>query len=204
MIPSEIKQYYKGISDYDVDAAIFDYGRFLIAALVCANRSDMSRQFEHMYNTFEKWAHATPWQLHQENVDFEMGLEDWSFFKRVRYLPVSILMPAGQRINELSWRERTDTEALITIIAAIRFKQQNGNYPERLDELVEAGFLKKLPLDPWSDKALVYKRTDGDFMLYGLGENFTDEGGKVFRDKDGRTKVWGDEGDAVFWPVNGD
>jgi len=71
-----------------------------------------------------------------------------------------------------------------------------------LDELVEAGLLEALPTDPFSDKPFVYKRTDDGFTLYSFGENLIDDGGKVFRDDKGRAKVWWDEGDAVFWPID--
>jgi len=59
-----------------------------------------------------------------------------------------------------------------------------------------------LPIDPYSDQPLVYKRTESDFVLYGVGENFKDDGGTVAV-VDGRLRKWGtkEEGDWVFWPV---
>ncbi len=57
------------------------------------------------------------------------------------------------------------------------------------------------PIDPWSDKPLVYKRTDDGFMLCGVGSNFRDDGGQVARDDKGKVKQYADEGDWVFWPV---
>jgi len=40
-------------------------------------------------------------------------------------------------------------------------------------------------------------------MLYGVGSNFKDDGGQVYRDNKGRARKWGtkEEGDWVFWPV---
>jgi len=32
-------------------------------------------------------------------------------------------------------------------------------------------------------------------------EKFKDDGGVLGKDKNGKPKIWGDEGDAVFWPV---
>ena len=48
---------------------------------------------------------------------------------------------------------------------------------------------------------MVYKKTDENFILYSVGENFRDDGGKVIRDDDGSVEMWEDKGDAVFWPV---
>jgi hypothetical protein len=58
-----------------------------------------------------------------------------------------------------------------------------------------------LPIASFSDKPLVYRKTDDDFILYSVGPNFTDEGGEYSRDSKGRIKNWLDNGDAVFWPV---
>ena len=70
-----------------------------------------------------------------------------------------------------------------------------------LDELVVEKYLKELPIDPFSDKALVYRKTDGNFILYGVGSNFKDDGGQVIRDGKGKARQYADEGDWVFWPV---
>jgi len=101
----------------------------------------------------------------------------------------------------LSHRAKAQIEALISTIAVIRYKKAHGDYPENLDQLLEADLLSKLPMDPYSDKPLIYKKTDDNFLLYSIGENFKDEGGEVFRDDNGRARKWPDEGDAVFWPV---
>jgi len=58
-------------------------------------------------------------------------------------------------------------------------------------------------LDPFSDKPLVYKKTDGNFIFYSVGLNFKDDGGQVYRMEEGKKpRLWDDKfGDAVFWPV---
>jgi hypothetical protein len=89
----------------------------------------------------------------------------------------------------------------LTIIALKRYKNDIGEYPESLDELVSKNYLKEVPIDPFSGESLIYKKTDGDFILYGVGENFEDEGGEVVRDDNGRIKKFASEGDWVFWPV---
>ena len=53
--------------------------------------------------------------------------------------------------------------SILTILALLRWRLQKDQYPAALDELVAAGFLNELPMDPWSDKPLVYKKTDDDF-----------------------------------------
>ncbi|MHC5073425.1 MAG: hypothetical protein ACYTFE_01210, partial [Planctomycetota bacterium] len=75
-----------------------------------------------------------------------------------------------------------------------------GEYPESLGEFVREDYLKEVPIDPFSGQTIVYKKTDDDFILYGVGENFVDDGGEVVRDGDGEIIKFADEGDWIFWP----
>jgi hypothetical protein len=60
-----------------------------------------------------------------------------------------------------------------------RYRLAHGTYPETLDTLV-AQFIGKLPCDIINGKPLVYRRTeDGMFLLYSVGWNETDDGGKI-------------------------
>ncbi|MCJ7693597.1 MAG: hypothetical protein MUO22_09315, partial [Sedimentisphaerales bacterium] len=115
---------------------------------------------------------------------------------------LGVLMPALEKVIEISYRACTGYKATSAIIAVLRYKQDKGNYPEGLEELITAGYLKELLLDPWSDEPLVYRRTEDNFILYSVGWNFIDDGGQVEKDKKGNPRVWAEEGDAVFWPVS--
>ena len=90
-------------------------------------------------------------------------------------------------------------------MALKRYAIENGNYPENLQELLDTGYISKLPTDPYSDKPLVYRKEGKDFTLYSFGKNFEDNDGlPLFSGKS--LYKWGDsqgkkEGDAVFWPA---
>jgi len=85
----------------------------------------------------------------------------------------------------------------------LRYNADKGLYPENLQQLITAGYLKDLPMDAFSDGPVVYKKTDDNFSLYSIGPNFKDDSGRIKRDRKGRVKLWGGEEDAVFWPVPG-
>jgi hypothetical protein len=200
MIPSRVQELMSAFGDfYSSDVAFLGS---LAASIASADRQEISREFEKIYSTAQEWAYKTPWQLHEEGVDLDMGLVNWSTLKRARCWPVYYLMPAIGAVNKTAHRHKTQVDALITTLAIIRFKQNTGNYPENLEGLVAAGYLKKIPLDPFSDQPLVYKRMADNFTLYSVGLNLIDDGGQVYRDKKGKPQLWHDEfGDAVFWPV---
>jgi len=187
----------------DAMGKVGSYGVRLGMALVSADRGKIVAKFEEAYRRHEAWARMTPWEQRVGGVDEweHKEFEETSFLEQVRYSLYYQLMPALRRIGEMAHRNRAEVEGLMTVMAVLWYHQETQRYPEKLSELVEAGLLKKLPMDPYSDKPLVYRKTNEGFTLYSASENFTDDDGKVFMDDKGRAKVWADEGDAVFWPV---
>jgi len=101
-----------------------------------------------------------------------------------------------QKVFEVAARAKVESEALITIIAIKRYKAVMGEYPPGLETLVTSGYMKKIPLDPYSNKPLRYVGSSDQFKLYSFGKDFDDDGGA--------RSNWGQDeqgGDQVFWPV---
>ncbi len=73
---------------------------------------------------------------------------------------------------ESAKRTSTKTKLQNFQVVLMNYKTEKGEYPQKLDDLVKAGFLKKpLPIDGW-DKPFVYRRTpDGEkpYELYSYG-----------------------------------
>jgi hypothetical protein len=66
----------------------------------------------------------------------------------------------------------------IVAIALKRYELQNHEFPLALDSLTPA-ILKTIPLDYMNGQVLHYrKNSDGTFLLYSVGENGVDDGGK--------------------------
>jgi len=76
-----------------------------------------------------------------------------------------------------------------TAIALERYRLAHGDYPESLDALAPQ-FIAKLPHDIINGQPLHYRRTDnGQFVLYSVGWNETDDGGEVGFKKDGSVDI---------------
>jgi hypothetical protein len=180
-----------------------NYAVSLGHALAIANRGETITKYEKAYEKYEQWTKTTPYQKHLANfnADRELFLANRSFVTVARYPFYYVFMPAIERVIELSYRNKLHCEAVVTTLAIMCCKQDKGDYPETLEKMVEAGYVKELPMDPWSDKPLVYRKTDGNFILYSVGKNFVDDGGQVIRDDKGKVKQYADEGDWIFWPV---
>jgi len=129
----------------------------------------------------------TPWQIHTEPAQSPPSDN-----------PLTTDMT---KIIEIEYRSRTDTQALITTLALMRYKSDKGAYPAALPELVRAGYIKELPTDPFSNNPLVYQQTRESFTLYSFGVDYDDDGGDMARNRKGNIRMWANEGDAVFWPV---
>jgi hypothetical protein len=163
-----------------------------IASLKELGRRQTTETGEKLYKYFDFIAQKSPWQWKAENINHAQGVEK---IIHDNYI-VAVLTPAGVRVAELFARCRADTDGLITTLALLRYKAEKGQFPEKLDELVPAGYLKALASDPFSGKPFAYKRVGEDFMLYSFGPDCDDDGGTRGKRK------WSDEGgDAVLWPV---
>jgi hypothetical protein len=149
------------------------------------------------YKTIDENTSKTPARLKAEGID--LNLETDHIVNN--NILLKIFMPALARIHIICWRNKIDAESTTLIIALVRYRQDVGGYPESLDKLVERGYIKQVPVDPFSDKPIAYRKTDDSILLYSWGENLKDDGGEVARDEKGKPKRFADTGDWVFWPV---
>jgi hypothetical protein len=86
----------------------------------------------------------------------------------------------------------------VVALAAERFRQQHGRWPETLDALVPA-FLPEVPLDPHDGMPLRYRRLPTGVLIYSVGPDAIDNGGNL--DRQGRMMGGVDIG-VQLWDVN--
>ena len=164
-----------------------------LGALKRARAAREKRKADIMYDYLAEAAHKTPWQLHSEGSDInsvtEKIAEDTSLLRIYR-------SSVYESVIFGSYWNQVHTDALIAATAILRYKAEAGRYPQDLQQLVTAGYLEKLPMDPFSGSDLAYRVTGDNFELYSFAEDFDDDGGK-------HDQHWADKGDGdfVFWPV---
>jgi len=161
------------------------------------NKEETLKSVNKLLDYYKQLSLKTAAQIHADSDAIDDKLNKLSS----ENILIGVLTPAVKRIIEIGNRVPTEVGAALTIIAILRYNGDTGRYPQNLNQLVTAGYLKQLPIDSFSDEPLVYRKTDDNFILYSIGPNFTDEGGQYSRDSKGRIKNWLDNGDAVFWPV---
>ncbi len=72
-----------------------------------------------------------------------------------------------------------------------RYKLSRGQYPDALDALTPQ-FIETIPHDVIKGGQLKYHHGDTGFLLYSLGWNETDEGGKVVKNGNNPDPAQGD------------
>jgi hypothetical protein len=158
------------------------------------DKQETRKAAEQFFDYWQNVAAKTPAQLHAEQTDIKE--------QSMRIVRGNVLLEIGasslERIFLQTYTLRANVEAVVTIIAILRYYQDTGDYSENLNRLITAGYLEKLPIDPYSDEQFVYKREGDSFILYGFGRNFKDDGGEVFDNVWRGTK---ERGDMVFWPI---
>lgn len=167
-------------------------------AMYHVGRDKTVRKANEIYGRMAEMAKMTPYQRHINEVkseDIILSVRKW------RYFLISVFMPALDKASEQAFRAKVLHEATLAVSAIKRWQLEKGVYPDSLEQLVSAGYLKRVPMDPFSNKPVVYRKIDEGFMLYSVGLNFEDDSGTIARGDDGRIDKWADEGDEVFWPV---
>jgi hypothetical protein len=164
------------------------------------NKAQTKEQADALYDFIEETSKMSPAQLHEQS---EKGIHlDEQVESMIRgNIFLNILMPAFGAVHKIDYRIKTDIHSVPVITATLRFKANTGQYPQDLTQLKQAGYINEIPIDPFSDKPLVYRKTDEGFILYSVGLDYKDDGGALGTNSEGKKTICADEGDAVFWPV---
>ncbi|MEN6385489.1 MAG: hypothetical protein ABFD79_09850 [Phycisphaerales bacterium] len=176
---------------------------YVAISIISADRKDSSEFINSFYDTAQQYAQITPWQLRQENKSLESLVNNWSWLKKARYRNANLILPAFDHVNLLFHRFNIDGQSLVLTLAVLRYQQDNKELPQTLQQLKEAGYIREIPIDPFSGEEITYKLTKEGFTLYSFGTDFDDDGGKMQpSESTGKPSMWDDkDGDAVFWPV---
>lgn len=79
-------------------------------------------------------------------------------------------------IELIAGEKRARLRLLVAHLALRRFWLAENKYPAALDELVPR-FLPAVPLDPFVNRELRYKKRPADYLLYSIGGDLIDDGG---------------------------
>jgi type II secretory pathway pseudopilin PulG len=103
---------------------------------------------------------------------------DTKFGKTSRiHILLHIIMPALSRCTTTDVRIAAQLRTAQTGLAIERYRLAAGKLPDTLAELIPA-YLDAVPKDPFDGKDLRYKKLETGFVVYSIGEDGDDDGGK--------------------------
>ncbi|MDF1740987.1 MAG: hypothetical protein P1U86_17625 [Verrucomicrobiales bacterium] len=124
-------------------------------------------------------------------LDKETSLEAQLFhlrrnpFIRARYALATMILPAYNTIGQRFLRCEILMEQAKLAVALERFRIATGSYPENLEALNTT-----IPLDPFAEKPMAYRKEGKSYVLYSIGSNGIDEGGLLKHHRDYGDYVW--------------
>ena len=124
---------------------------------------------------------VAPAALRQAQDAVQSGVKHYSYYK----VQAQMVFPAISASVMKIARIQSQVDLARVACALERFRLAQGNYPETLDALAPQ-FIAQLPHDIINGQPLHYRRADdGQFVLYSVGWDEKDDGGKIFITKNG-------------------
>lgn len=92
-------------------------------------------------------------------------------------LLASMIVPALVKTEEVVARIEAQRRVALVGLASNRYRAKHGNLPEKLDDLT-TDFLPVVPRDPFDGQPLRFKPTADGWIIYSIGQDLIDDGGK--------------------------
>jgi hypothetical protein len=164
-----------GITDFENLLAPMKSGLVPILPLFERNKTYQNESYfiEYMNICIDN-AHISYREMHGKQIDFPKPPKD--------HLLSDLVMPTLGGI----WGQRDTATAELNgsqIVLALKvYKSGYGTYPSSLGELCNK-LGGRLPQDPFSGTNFIYINNGNGFILYSIGKNLVDDGGKSFDPK---------------------
>ncbi|MBX9656318.1 hypothetical protein K2Y11_22090 [bacterium] len=147
-----------------------------IAMTIAVDRSEAQSEFDVLFKREITHLSSRPWEWGSND---DGGLQQFrAFFGYFRNPIAALAYPSVRSVAEKAEDAELDRNTAMIALALTIFKRQEGHWPDRLDELVPR-YLPSLPPDPADGQPLRYKLTESGPMVYSIGEDRHDDGGRA-------------------------
>ena len=181
-----------------------------VLGLVIAGRREMTEESSRLYALAEAEFAKPLWQQDVSRLDREVEQIHRSPIYTARYLPVALLMPALGKAGLRPQLVIQQRDAMLVAIGLELYRRRIGAWPETLEQLVPE-LLPAVPPDRFDGRPLRYRLVDGRPLLYSIGADRDDDGGRPPIDHRGRPTpklaaravedpAKAADGDWVLWP----
>jgi hypothetical protein len=159
------------------------------AVMLVASRAELTRTYDRMMDEAQaRLAHPLR-ELPPDDMEAAMEAMKDSAVERTRYAPILMLSPAVSRVHPQAERYLGRVEGALTGIALELHRRRHGRYPASLDELTP-GLLPEVPADRITGDPVRYRLVDGRPVVYSLGADRDDDGGRLPIGRGGEPDDW--------------
>jgi hypothetical protein len=95
---------------------------------------------------------------------------------------IVLMLPAANKVIDASDRVQQTFETVAVAFALAWYQRVNGRYPDSLARLAPK-YLTAVPLDLFTSKDLIYRPSANGYLLYSVGVNGRDDGGRGYDDQ---------------------
>jgi hypothetical protein len=142
--------------------------------------------FENEFNKLKKGVEDSQEEL---NRALAKGKVDAFVAEKIGVIVFGLLLPASAKVREAQDRCQTTFDTTRFAFALAAYRDQHKAYPATLAALVPK-YVAAEPHDVITGKPLIYKPSAEGYVLYSVGMNEIDDGGRLIGDKyqDGETR----------------
>jgi hypothetical protein len=105
------------------------------------------------------------------------GTPDKAVVKTIGDILIGLLVPAVRKVQSAQDRVEQVERNLHVAFALAAYRRDAGRYPARLDDLAPK-YLAAVPADLFAGRPLIYRPSETGYLLYSVGVNGKDEGGR--------------------------
>ena len=161
-----------------MDTQVFRSPRFPRLLLTAYKAVGLSDKGAMLYLDFEG-EFLQAWKLaeHKRSAAVAALEAELAKLRGVQAMIVRLLVPAYGRVVSIDLRITAGLRAARASLAVERYRLAVGKLPETLAELVPS-YLEAVPKDPFDGAELRYKGLEKGYVVYSIGEDGSDDGGK--------------------------
>jgi hypothetical protein len=99
----------------------------------------------------------------------------------IGHMFIWMMLPALLKVDQAAERTRQTADNVITAFALEWYRRDHGRYPKSLAALAPK-YLATVPQDRFSGKPLIYRSSEKGYLLYSVGVDGRDDGGRTAGD----------------------
>jgi hypothetical protein len=153
----------------------------LAAALRHKHRADREKAFDQIEKDLQTLKEEAVGPENLAKLLFQKDPPDKALGKVIGDVLISLLMPAARKVQNAHDRAEQVQRNLHVAFALATYHGHHGRYPATLDDLAPR-YLSAVANDVFSGKALIYCPSEKGYLVYSVGVNGKDEGGRSYDD----------------------